>query len=762
MAAARIARAAARSARGLLPEPYVFALIGRYAVRWRWLVIAAWAALMAVALPFLPRVEEPLKVGGFSSPATEAARARAVLQDELGFAPSQMLVVFRSATIPADSPAFLAQVGSTLAGVRALPNVTDVLLPGDNPSFISPDDDTAYALVGLDLPPEEAQRLVPAFEAALGDPGELEMLVAGAPAFFRDIEEVSQRDLRRAELIAFPFALVALLFVFRSGVAALVPLAIGAAGVGAVLLTLFAVAQRVDVSIFALNLATMLGLGLAVDYSLFVTSRYREELARTPADVAGAIERTTATAGKAVFFSGLTVLIGLFGLTFFDVMFLRSVGVAGALVVLWSSLAALTLLPAGLGVIGTRIDRFSIRRAGPEDRTDGFWAGLARWVMAHPWRTLVPTLALLVLLGSPFLHANISSPDVTILPRNLPSRQAFDVLVEEYGAGEISPFLVVARSPSTVFSEENVAALHDLSRRLADDPRIARVQSIAPPALEREQAVALVRLQQGLARFGIDPGYARLASEQAAVVLAYSRYLPNDERNKDLLREIRDGSPGGDLEILVDGGTAEIVDVVQAIYDQFPLVAATIVGATYLVLLLLFRSVLLPLKAIAMNTLSIFASYGALVWVFQDGHLGGLLGFDPQGFVEASLPVIMFCVLFGLSMDYEVFLLSRIREEWERTHDNARAVSVGMQRSGRIITGAALLVVVVTASFVSADVVLIKALGFGIALAVLLDATVIRALLVPATMRLLGAWNWWLPKPVARLLPARSLVEESA
>ncbi len=762
MAAARIARAAARSARGLLPEPYVFALIGRYAVRWRWLVIAAWAALMAVALPFLPRVEEPLKVGGFSSPATEAARARAVLQDELGFAPSQMLVVFRSATIPADSPAFLAQVGSTLAGVRALPNVTDVLLPGDNPSFISPDDDTAYALVGLDLPPEEAQRLVPAFEAALGDPGELEMLVAGAPAFFRDIEEVSQRDLRRAELIAFPFALVALLFVFRSGVAALVPLAIGAAGVGAVLLTLFAVAQRVDVSIFALNLATMLGLGLAVDYSLFVTSRYREELARTPADVAGAIERTTATAGKAVFFSGLTVLIGLFGLTFFDVMFLRSVGVAGALVVLWSSLAALTLLPAGLGVIGTRIDRFSIRRAGPEDRTDGFWAGLARWVMAHPWRTLVPTLALLVLLGSPFLHANISSPDVTILPRNLPSRQAFDVLVEEYGAGEISPFLVVARSPSTVFSEENVAALHDLSRRLADDPRIARVQSIAPPALEREQAVALVRLQQGLARFGIDPGYARLASEQAAVVLAYSRYLPNDERNKDLLREIRDGSPGGDLEILVDGGTAEIVDVVQAIYDQFPLVAATIVGATYLVLLLLFRSVLLPLKAIAMNTLSIFASYGALVWVFQDGHLGGLLGFDPQGFVEASLPVIMFCVLFGLSMDYEVFLLSRIREEWERTHDNARAVSVGMQRSGRIITSAALLVVVVTASFVSADVVLIKALGFGIALAVLLDATVIRALLVPATMRLLGAWNWWLPKPVARLLPARSLVEESA
>ncbi|HYO29192.1 MAG TPA: MMPL family transporter [Thermomicrobiales bacterium] len=740
----------------------MFALLGRSAVRWRWFVIAAWVVLVAVALPFLPRVGEPLKVGGFSSPATEAAAARTVLQEDLGFAPSQMLVIFRSAEIPADSPAFLGQVRATLAGVASLPNVTEVVLPGDNPSAVSPDNDTAYALVGLDLPPEEAQRLVPAFEAALGDPGELEMLVAGAPAFYRDIEEVSQRDLRRAEFIAFPFALAALLFVFRSVVAAAVPLVIGGAGVGAVLLTLFAVAQRVDVSIFALNLATMLGLGLAVDYSLFVTSRYREELAWTPGDVAGAVERTAATAGKAVFFSGLTVLIGRFGLVFFDILFLRSVGVAGAIVVLWSTLAALTLLPAVLAVIGDRIDRFAIRRIAADDHTDGFWAGLARWVMAHPSRTLAPTLALLVLLGTPFLHANISSPDATIIPSELPSRRAFDVLVEEYGAGEISPFLVVARSPSTVTSEENLAALHDLSQRLAADPRIARVQSITPPALERNQAVAFVRLQQGLDRFGIDPGFGRLATDDAAVVLAYSRFLPNDERNKELLREIRDDSTGGDLELLVDGGTAEIVDVVQAIYDQFPAVAATIVGATYLVLLLLFRSLLLPLKAIAMNTLSIFASYGALVWIFQDGNLSGLLGFDPQGFVEASLPVIMFCVLFGLSMDYEVFLLSRIREEWERTHDNTRAVTVGMQRSGRIITSAALLVVVVTASFVSADVVLIKALGFGIALAVLLDATIIRALVVPATMRLLGEWNWWLPGPLLRRLPRRSFAEESA
>jgi putative drug exporter of the RND superfamily len=743
------------------PAGSVFAALGRLTVRFRWAVLATWAILLAVAAPVLPRVEEPLQVGGFSSPRSEATRARTVLQDELGFAPSSMLVIFRSDTLAADSPEFLGRVERAIRPVERLPNVTDLLLPTADPGLISADRTTAYALVGLDLPPEEAQRLVPRFEAALGDPGDLEMLVAGAPAFYRDIEEVSQRDLRRAELIAFPIALVALLFVFRSIVAAAMPLAVGAAGVGAVLLSLWLTAQRFDLSIFVLNLATMLGLGLAVDYSLFVTSRFREELARDGGDAAGAVERTVATAGKAVFFSGLTVLIGLAGLSFFDFMFLRSVGIAGAIVVLWATVAALTLLPALLAIVGARIDRWAIRRGAGGERADRFWIDLSTRVMARPWRFMLPTLALLALLGWPFLHANISSPDATILPRDLPSRQAFDVLVEEYGLGEVSPFLVVLQSPTSVFAEDNLRAIHRLTVDLAADPRISRVQSPTPASLGEDQAVAAARLQAGLGRVGVDTGFGRLAQDNAAVLLAYSRFLPNDERNKDLLREIRGARPGGDLTVGVDGGTAEIVDVVDAIYAQFPRVAAFVVGATFLVLLVLFRSILLPLKAILMNGMSILASYGALVWVFQDGHLGWLLGHEPQGFVESSLPVIMFCVLFGISMDYEVFLLSRVREEWERTGSNERAVAIGMQRSGRIITSAALLVVVVTGSFVSADVVLIKALGFGIALAVLLDATVIRALLVPATMRLLGDWNWWLPRPLERVLPARSLVEES-
>ncbi len=278
--------------------------------------------------------------------------------------------------------------------------------------------------------------------------------------------------------------------------------------------------------------------------------------------------------------------------------------------------------------------------------------------------------------------------------------------------------------------------------------------------VSREQAIALAGIRRGAEAFGVDTRVDSLASDRAGVILAYPRALANDDANKDLLRDIRDFVPQGGSELLVTGGTAEIVDVVDRMYGDVPRAVLLIVSATYLVLLVLLRSVLLPVKAILMNTLSILASFGALVWIFQNGHLSDVLRFTPLGFVEASLPVIMFCILFGLSMDYEIFLLSRIREEWDRTHDNTLSVAVGLQRSGRIITSAALIVVVVTASFVTADVILVKALGLGIALAVLLDATVVRALLVPATMRLLGRWNWWLPRWLERLIPHHSLVEE--
>jgi RND superfamily putative drug exporter len=442
-------------------------------------------------------------------------------------------------------------------------------------------------------------------------------------------------------------------------------------------------------------------------------------------------------------------------------MFLRSVGIAGVIVVLGATSASLTLLPALLSILGPRIDHWTLPLPTFGEADSGFWIRLSNWVMAHPIAVMVPTLALLLLLGSPFRHANISSPDVTILPESLPSRQGYEVLAAEFGRGEIAPLMLVFQSPTSIFSPENLGQIYDLSRRLAQDDRIDRVTSVVPvvPGVSREQAIALAGVQRGLSGIGLGPDVSRIANQHITVVFAYPSLLPSDEANKALLAELRWTSLAGDLTLMVTGSTAHIVDVVSAMYRDFPMAIALVMAATYAVLLLLFRSLLLPLKAILMNSLSILASYGALVWIFQDGNLSQFLGFTPLGFVEASLPVILFCVLFGLSMDYEVFLLSRIREEWERTGDNTRSVAVGLQRSGRIITSAALIVVVVTVSFVTAEVVIVKAVGLGIAIAVLLDATVVRALLVPATMRLLGEWNWWLPSPLRRLLPANVLRE---
>lgn len=737
----------------------MFERLGRFSCRHRWWIIGGWLLLVVAALPILGGIEQVLKVGGFTSNTTEGARAVQQLEQNLGLSPSSMVLVYQSDSLSVTSPEFEQQVDASLANLRTLPSVMDVITPSMDDSLIAPSGKIAYAIVGLDDPPEIAQRQVGAFKAVLQKQPDVDFIVAGGPAFYADIETASQRDLRRAEVIAFPVALIALLFVFGSVVAAAVPLIVGGAGVAVILLAIFSLAHAVDMSIFVLNLATMLGLGLAVDYSLFVTSRFREERARSDASVDDAVSTAIGTAGRAVFFSGMSVLIGLAGLCVFPLMFLRSVGFAGIIVVAVSTLGALTLLPATLSVLGRHLDRFAIgpivRRTTADVGDHGFWHSLAVIVMKRPVIVSVLATTLLISLGLPFLNANISSPDATILPSDLPSRKGYDLLAREFTGGEISPFVFALHSSDLMNSDENLESINHIVLVLQDDPRISHVQSAValPNARAGRFPVANLRFRQALELAGTDTRLSSLIGPHDAMIVAFPVKPANDPQNKELLGDLRRLKPAGDMTLLVGGGTAEIVDVVGVIAHYFLIAAAIVVTCTYLVLLLLFRSVILPIKAILMNTLSILAAYGALVWIFQEGHLHRYLGFTAQGYVEASLPVIMFCVLFGLSMDYEVFLLTRIQEEWLRTADNEHSVAVGLQRSGRIITSAALIVVVVTSSFVSADVVLIKALGLGIALAVGIDATVVRALLVPATMRLLGSWNWWLPKWLDRLLP---------
>ncbi|MEK6719258.1 MAG: MMPL family transporter [Chloroflexota bacterium] len=732
----------------------------------RWVVIGAWIAILIVAVPLATRVPGELRAGGFTLDDLESSRALALIESELGASPSALVIVLSSDSMLAGSPAFEEAARVAMLDVASAPHVTGVASHVLSPRQVSSDGRTVYDIVFLDLHPDVSPDALPGIEAALGEASGLEVGIAGGPAFYGDVQAVSERDLQRSELISLPLASLALLLVFGSLVAAAVPLVVGGAAVIVALAVIGVLAGLTPMSIFVLNLATLLGLGLGVDYSLLMTSRFREELANRdgpdgdgPDRVAQAVRATVATAGRAVFFSGLTVLLGLLGLVLFEFMILRSVGIAGAVVVLFAVSAALTLLPAILLVVGERIDALAVRRvrATPDDR--GPWARLARRVMNRPVAVLVPTLAFLLVLGTPFLHIRLNAPDATILPPTVPSKIAYDRLIGAFGEGAIAPLTLAIRTDGPVLAPDNVARLYEYSRRLDADDRISRIDGPVDldPRIRLAQYQLMYASPSGPPDRFVQAALAATTRADLAVFTVFTPYGPNRQEARDLVTDLRDAAgrlaPPAGLTVLVGGGAASVVDVVDRISADFPRSGLFIIVTTYLVLFLLLRSVILPAKALLMNALSIAASFGALVWIFQDGNLSAILGFAPLGFVETTLPVILFCVLFGLSMDYEVFLLTRMKETWERTGDNREAVALGLERSGRIVTSAALIVVVVAGSFAFADIVLIKALGLGMAIAVALDATIVRALLVPATMRLLGRWNWWIPGWLERAVP---------
>jgi RND superfamily putative drug exporter len=381
--------------------------------------------------------------------------------------------------------------------------------------------------------------------------------------------------------------------------------------------------------------------------------------------------------------------------------------------------------------------------------------------MRRPVAVLVPTLGVLLVLGLPFLRVRFNAPDATILPASVPSRASYELLAREFGEGEFAPLTLAIRTPTAATDPTTLAALYDYSRRLAADPRVTHIVGLVDvdPRLSLAQYQLLYSAPSGPPDRFIQ---ATLASSTAGNLTAfnvYTPYGPNGDAARALVQDLRASNgplaPPAGMTILVSGGAADVQDVVTEMAAEFPRTGLFILVTTYLVLFLLLRSVVLPAKALLMNSLSIVASFGALVWIFQEGNLSAVLGFQPLGYVETTQPVILFCVLFGLSMDYEVFLLSRMKETWDRTGDNVAAVAFGLERSGRIVTSAALIVVVVAGSFAFADIVLIKALGVGMAIAVALDATVVRALLVPASMRLLGHWNWWVPARIERWLASR-------
>src|SRR3989440_1228458 len=753
----------------------MFYHLGRMATRFRWLIVGLWMVAIAVSLPFAPQASQVLHSGGFVSPDADSERALNLLVQKVHLNLTIVQVIFTSENTSvgnvgsvgsADSPKFIQESQQALARVRNWSEVSGIVSFTDNPRQISLDRHAAYVNILFKPDPDSASNLLPQLESRLQPVPNLKTTIGGGPVFYEDIQAVSERDLRRAEFLAIPFAIIALLLVFRCVVAAILPALVGGGAVAVSLALVFGLGQITTLSIFVLNITTLFGLGLGVDYSLFMVSRFREELAHGR-NVEEAVAITVATPGRAVIFSGLTVSIGLAGLIFFRINFLRSVGMAGVMVVLLAVLAAITLLPASLSIIGTRINAFPVRLPRLWRRTSGaatstlspspaaplandhhgFWYQLSHVVMRYPLQVFVPVFILLIALGLPFLGVRFSAPDASILPPDVPSRAAFDLLAKRFNDRETTPILLAVQTPGDVLTTTNIRNLYNYVRRIQADPRVARVDSIvsADPRYTLEQYELVYTHPQQISDPYLSAFLKPSVSGNTTMILVISKYGMLDQRSQALVQTIRNTTPGNGITTLVDGSTAGDMDYVTSLYTGFPIAIVIVAITTYIVLLFLFRSLILPLKAILMNTLSILASYGALVVIFQNGFLHQLLGFTPLGFVEASGPILLFCSLFGLSMDYEVFLLSRIQEAFWQTGDNTRAVALGLQRSGAIITSAAVIVIVVSSCFATADMILVKALGLGMALAVVIDATLVRGLLVPATMRLLGDLNWCLP-----------------
>lgn len=729
----------------------------------RWLIVALWMVAAIVALPFAPQANQVLHSGGFTNPDAESERAIDVLVQRLHLKQTVVQVIFTSQRYSVEDPQFLQQTQQALAKVQRWSKVAQIVTFAENPRQISLDRHAAYVNVELKSDPDSAPKLLPELQRRLQRVPDLQSSIGGGAVFYEDILAISERDLRRAELLAFPFAIIALLFVFRSVVAALLPALVGGCAVAISLALIFCLGQITTLSIFVLNITTLFGLGLGVDYSLFIVSRFREELERER-DITDAVTISLATAGRAVAFSGLAVSIGLLGLTFIHINILHSVGLGGILVVVLAVLAALTLLPAMLAILGHKINALPVRfpplwnfanarisrNNVPADQANiqgGFWYRLSCFVMCYPLRIFMPVLCLLIGFGLPFLWVRFSAPDASILPADVPSRQAYDLLAKRFSQNETTPILLAVQTKGNVLTKTNIANLYFYVKRIEADSRVKRVDSIV--SIDNRLKLDQYEMLYGHPQWVNDPYISAFlqstVSGNTMMVQVISKYGAGDLQSQALVQTIRNTNPGHGITVLVDGVTAGNIDYVTSLYTDFPKAVLIVAATTYLILLLLFRSLILPLKAIIMNTLSIMASYGALVVIFQQGFLHQWLNFSPLGFVEASSPILLFCSLFGLSMDYEVFLLSRIQEAFWQTGDNRQSVALGLQRSGGIITNAAVIVIVVSACFATADMILVKALGLGMALAVLIDATLVRGLLVPATMRLLGKWNWWLP-----------------
>ena len=724
--------------------------IATLAIRWPRRILAIAALLMVATGIFGASIANHLSAGGFQDPNSESAQAARLLMEKFGQSDQSLLITVTD-------PAGATSAGATAAGAEivgrldASPYVLSVTSPWTSPpsaaaELLSIDGSTGLIVAtmagGEDKAQDYASELV---TPVVGERDGLSIKAGGTAMIYKQINQQTMRDLIRMEAIAIPLTFLVLVWVFGGLIAAALPLLVGLMAILGAMSVLRLFTFFTEVSIFALNITTALGLALAIDYTLLILSRYRDETAGG-ADPHTALVRTMCTAGRTVLFSAVTVALSLSALLLFPMYFLRSFAYSGIATVAFAAAAAVLVTPAAIAMLGPRIDMWDMRKLirrvlrrpepvpTPIDRQ--FWYRSTKFVMRRSIPVGTAIVALLLLLGIPFLHIKFGNPDDRVLPKSASAHQVGDQLRNDF-ASDLNTGLTV------VIPDATGVGPAELDRYAAELSRVGDVTGVSAPG---GTFVAGTRV-------GPPSAPTAIADGSAFVSIRSSAPLYSDASKIQLQRLRAVPEPVG-RDVLMGGIAQTTQDIVSAVTTRMPLVLALIAVITFILLFLLTGSLVLPLKALVLNVLSLSAAFGALVWIFQDGNLGAL-GTTPTGTMEANVPVLMFCVAFGLSMDYEVFLLARIREYWlaspQGRADSDESVALGLARTGRVVTAAALIMSIAFAALIAAQVSFMRIFGLGLTLAVLVDATLVRMALLPAFMHVMGKWNWWAPRPLTRL-----------
>jgi trehalose monomycolate/heme transporter len=723
----------------------MFEAWGRAMYRSRRLTLGITLVFVAFAAVWGTGVFAKLSSGdNFTPPASQSQREASQAAQVFGRNDADVVVLYRSASMSVSDPGYRQAVTAALSQLpRAdVARVTTYWSSG-SAQLVSTDRHATYAVLQLTGADDAArQQSYDAIKAELAPPalaasGVTARVGGNVPMEVAINKEVTA-DIAKAEGFSMPVLLILLLVIFGSLAAASLPVAIGGVAILGSFTVLRLLTLVTTVSIYSVNITTILGLGLGIDYGLFVVTRFREELHRQPT-VEQAVARTVATAGRTVAVSGITVAAALTSLMLFPEDFLRSMGYGGVATVAVDVLAALTVLPALLAVLGHRVNALRIRRSVQrpvKDEASGAWYRLAHSVMRRPVIYVTVIVIGLLALGAPFLRISWGGTDARTLPAASTIRQVSQTLDGDFPVNSTAPIEALITLPASGSTSAGAGSA-DSAGIAAYLHRIEAIPGVTSAQITAARAGA----------FRVDVGY------QPVTVSAAARHI---------VTEIRDTPAPPGATVLVGGTTAGLVDELASLGATLPWMALLVCGSTFVLLFLAFGSVVLPLKAIVMNVLSLGATFGVVVWIFQWGHLSGLLRFTPTGSIDPTMPILMLAIIFGLSMDYEVFLLSRIRERYDQTGDNTASVAAGLQRTGGVITSLALLLIIVIGAFSASGITFIKLMGVGMIVALIVDASVVRILLVPATMRLLGRANWWAPPPLRRLYARYGIKEETS